>query len=62
VEDIWTQREKVTGDWRKLHNEELHDLYLLRDIIQVIKFWRMSWAGHVACVEEKWVQGFSWET
>jgi hypothetical protein len=45
-------RGRVTGDWRKLHNEELHDLCLLQDIIEVIKLWRMRWAGHVACVEE----------
>jgi hypothetical protein len=37
-----------TGDWRKLHNEELHDLYPSPNIIRTIKSWRMKWAGHVA--------------
>ena len=45
------EREKVTGDWRKLHNEELHELYS-RNIIRVIKTRRMRWAGHVARVGE----------
>jgi hypothetical protein len=39
----------VTGEWRKLHNEELHDLYSsLIIIITIIKVRRMKWAGHVA--------------
>jgi hypothetical protein len=38
----------VTGDWRKLHNEELHNLYSSPDIIRIIKSRRMRWAGHVA--------------
>jgi hypothetical protein len=38
----------VTGEWRKLHNEELNDLYSLRNIVRVVKSRRMSWAGHVA--------------
>jgi hypothetical protein len=37
----------VTGEWRKLHNEELHDLYSSPSIIRIIKSKRMSWAGHV---------------
>jgi len=40
------KRDKVTGEWRKLH-EELNDLYCLPDIVRVIK-WGMKWAGHVA--------------
>jgi hypothetical protein len=40
--------EEVTGDWRRLHNEELHDLHSPPDIIRVIKSRRMRWAGHVA--------------
>jgi hypothetical protein len=38
----------VTGDWRKLHNEELHNMYSLPNIIRMIKSKRMRWAGHVA--------------
>jgi hypothetical protein len=38
----------VTGGWRKLHNEELHNLYFSPSIIRIIKSRRMKWAGHVA--------------
>jgi hypothetical protein len=37
-----------TGDWRKLHNGELHNLYYSSNIIRMIKTRRMRWAGHVA--------------
>jgi uncharacterized membrane protein len=40
-------RDAVTGEWRKLHNEELHDLYSSPIIIRIIKSRRMRWAGHV---------------
>jgi hypothetical protein len=40
--------DEVTGDWRKLHNEELHNLYSLPNIIKMIKSRRMKWAGHLA--------------
>jgi hypothetical protein len=43
----------VKGGWRKLHNEELHNLYSLPSIIRMIKSRRMRWAGHVACIGEK---------
>jgi hypothetical protein len=43
----------VTGGWRKLHNEELHNLYSSPSIIRIIKSRRMRWAGHVARIEEK---------
>ena len=46
------KRDGVTGEWRKLHNEELNDLYRSPNIVKVIKSRRMSWAGHVACMEE----------
>jgi hypothetical protein len=42
------RRDKVTGDWIKLHNEELNDLYCSPNILRVIKSRRMRWAGHVA--------------
>ena len=42
------KRDKVTGEWRKLHNEELNDLYSLPIIVRVVKSRRMRWAGHVA--------------
>jgi hypothetical protein len=38
------------GDWRRLHNEELHNLYVSPNIMRVIKSRRMRWAGHVACI------------
>jgi hypothetical protein len=39
------KRDEETGEWRKLHNKELHDLYSSRSIIRIIKSWRMRWAG-----------------
>jgi len=44
--------DELTGDWRKLHNEELSDLYSLPNILRVVKSRRMRWAGHVARVGE----------
>jgi hypothetical protein len=46
-------RDGVTGRWRKLHKEELHNLYSSPSIIRIIKFRRMRWAGHVARMGEK---------
>jgi hypothetical protein len=46
------KRDEVTGEWRKLHNEELHDLYSSQSIIRIIKARRMRWAGHVARMGE----------
>jgi hypothetical protein len=47
-----TKRVEVTGEWRKLHNEELNDLYSLPNIVRVVKLRRMRWVGHVARVGE----------
>jgi hypothetical protein len=47
------KRDEVTGEWRKLHNEELHDLCSSPSIIRRIKARRMRWAGHVARMGEK---------
>jgi hypothetical protein len=46
-------RDEVTGEWRKLHNKELHDLYSSSSIIRIIKSRRMRWAGNVARMGEK---------
>jgi hypothetical protein len=46
-------RDEVTGDWRKLHIEQLHDLYSSPSIIEMVKSRRMRWAGHVAQLGEK---------
>jgi hypothetical protein len=48
-----SKRDEVTGGWRKLHNEELHNLYSFPCIIRIIKSRRMSWAGHVARIGEE---------
>jgi len=47
------KRGEVTGEWRKLHNEELNDLYCSPNIVWVIKWRRMRWAGHVAHIGER---------
>jgi hypothetical protein len=47
------KRDRVTGEWRKLHNEELHNLYPSPIIIRIAKPMRMRWAGHVARMGEK---------
>ena len=46
------KRDEVTGEWRKLHNEELSDLYSLPNIVRVVKSRRMRWTGHVAHMGE----------
>jgi hypothetical protein len=47
------KRDEVTGEWRKLLNEELRDLYSSRSRIRIIKSRRMRWEGHVAQMGEK---------
>jgi len=58
---FWPKRDDVTGEWRKLHNEELSYLYSLQNIVPVVKSRRMIWEGHVA---RKWegegCTGFLW--
>jgi hypothetical protein len=46
------KRDEVTGGWKKLHKEELHNLYSSPSIIRMIKSWRMRWIGHVAQMRE----------
>jgi hypothetical protein len=48
-----SKRDEVTGEWRKLHNEELHNLYSSPDIIRQVKSRRMRWAGHVVRMGEE---------
>jgi hypothetical protein len=47
------KRDEITGEWRKLHNEEQHDLYSSPNIIRIMKSRRMRWAGHVSQLGEK---------
>jgi hypothetical protein len=47
------KRDEVAGEWRKLHNEKLNDLYSSPSIVRVIKSRRMRWAGHVARMGER---------
>jgi len=57
------RRDEVTGEWRRLHNKELNDLYTSPNIVRVIKSRRMRWAGHVARMgEERVVEGLGGET
>jgi hypothetical protein len=57
------KRDEITGEWRKLHNEELHDLYSSPSIIRIIKVKRMRWVGHVAPRGRTGTHiGFWWES
>jgi hypothetical protein len=57
------ERDEVKREWRKLHNEELHDLYCSPNIVQVIKPRSMRWAEHVARMGiGEACTGFCWET
>jgi len=58
---IWAYGGEVKGEWRKLHREELNDLYSSPNIVRVIKLRRMGWVGHVARREGgKICIGFWW--
>jgi len=54
------KRDEVTEEWRKLHNEELNNLYSSPNIVLVIKLRRMRWAGHVARMGGEVCTGFWW--
>ena len=55
------RREEVTGEWRRVHNEEPNDLYSSPNIVRVIKSKRIGWAGHVALMgEERGCIGSCW--
>jgi hypothetical protein len=57
------KRDEVTGEWRKLHNEELCDFYSSPSIIRIIKPRRMRWAGHVARMGRRGTCiGYWWES
>jgi hypothetical protein len=58
-----SKREEVIGGWRKLHNEELHNVYCSPSIITMIKSRRMRWAGNVARMGRRGMHiGFWWES
>jgi hypothetical protein len=50
---FWPKRDEVTGEWRKLRNEEPNDLYSLPNMVRVVKKRRMRWAGHVVHMGEE---------
>jgi hypothetical protein len=57
------KRDEVTGGWRKVHNEELHNLYSSPSIIRMIKSIRMRWAGNVARMRKRGMHiGYWWES
>jgi len=52
VHELQKKRKEVTGEWRKLHKEELSNLYSLLNIVRVVKSRRIRWTGHVASMGE----------
>jgi len=63
---LWPKRDKVTGDWRRLHNEELCGLCSSSNVIRVVKSRTLRWIGHVERIEgsgeAKWEKEATWET
>jgi hypothetical protein len=55
-------RDEVTGEWRRLHNEELHNLNSPSNVIRMTKSRKMRWAGHVVLRQERCTQEFGGET
>jgi hypothetical protein len=51
--EVGSTWDKVRRDWRKLNNEKLHDLYSSPNIIRLVTFRRMIWAGHVAPMKKR---------
>jgi len=56
------KKDKITREQNKLHNKELNDLHSSPTTVWVIKMRRMRWAGHVACMRERFIQGVGGET
>ena len=54
------KKDEITGEWLKLHNEELYDLYCSSNIIRVINSRRIGWASHVAYMEHREVHTGFW--
>jgi hypothetical protein len=55
---IFGPKREEDRSWRKLHNDEIHNLYSSPNIVRVTKLRRMSWAGPVACMVGRCLQGF----
>jgi hypothetical protein len=56
------KRDDITGGWRKLHNEKLHNLYSSSNPIKITKLRRMRWAGYVGFMGHKCIQNFGRKT
>jgi hypothetical protein len=57
---FWPEKDEVTGDWRILHNEELHKLYYLPSIIKMIKSRRMRWVGNMTRMRRRGMHIVYW--
>jgi hypothetical protein len=57
------KRDEVTGDWRKPHNEDLHNMYFMPNTLRMMKSRRVRWAGHVARMGRRGMHiGYWWES